>query len=220
MFYISINLHTLASLLFFYQLNNFILLLNKSVEPNPDNFPHLNPIILKDPAKATLFCNIVFKYPERNAMDVFLSVGTAMVISRLLDWCLPGTSAPPTRWPSGVRFNPNDKRRHQAELVKLQLVHKLEKGKHPLWDPAFEYSLSSVNVYLETYRRRAIRVASGQSLAQIFQTVVQSSPDKLEGICLEQGSIIFSVFRSGSKVEKHWLAGKGRKGFALAHPSE
>ncbi|EUC66826.1 hypothetical protein RSOL_509590 [Rhizoctonia solani AG-3 Rhs1AP] len=42
----------------------------------------------------------------------------------------------------------------------------------------------------------------------------------LEGdkVCLEGGSIVFNVFRSGCKAEKLWLEGKGRKGFALAHP--
>lgn len=188
---------------------------------DPDNFPYLNPAISKDPNKATLFCNMTFKYPERNAMDIYLGVQPDVAIGKLLRQFLPGRAAPPHTWHKGVFFNPDTKTPRHGELVKRQVeAMKLNQPTHPIWDPAFQYDPTTVNIYAETYKRRVIKIPRDFDLSRVFRLAARGSSGELDGICLEEGSIFFNVFRAGSKPEKLWLEGKGRKGFALAYPSK
>lgn len=202
-----------------YEKNHLVILLNNTAKHHPDNLPYLNPAISKDPTKATLLCNMTFKYPERNAMDIFLGVQLEAVIGKLLKMCLPGRAAAPSSWLDDVYFDPSNKSPRHGELVKRQAEQmKLQRDKHPLWDPAFQYEPTAVSIYVETYKRQVIKVALGSNLGQVFQQASHSLPGEPDGICLEEGSIFFNVFRAGSKPEKLWLEGKGRKGFALAYP--
>lgn len=200
--------------------------MSKSLEVKPDNFPRLVPVIPTDPAKADLFCNVAFKYAERNALDVFVSVTKDTVIGALLQPCIPGRPEDEYQWSwsSALEFDPNDKSKEHAQRVTSMLdldVEMERKGKreHPVWDPTFQYRLPSVSIYLETYKRRTHKIPISCTLGGVFQCAAPEPSDELEGVCLEGGSVVLNVFRSGSKVEKLWLEGKGRKGFALAHPS-
>ncbi|KAJ1311453.1 hypothetical protein OPQ81_009942 [Rhizoctonia solani] len=202
-----------------YKENHFIILQNQSLELDPNDLPYICPTIPKEGRSFTLHFNAIFKYPERNAMDIFIGVGTGTNVEKLLITTLPGQNHAPKAWCSEMHFDPRNKTRENAQLVKLQAEKKAiegSQGKHPLWDPAYQYLPASLNVYLETYKRQVVKVERSHTIGQILQIVVKSPEN--DQVCLEGGSVVLNVFRSSCKAEKLWLEGKGRKGFALAHP--
>lgn len=159
------------------------------------------------------------KYIERNALDVFIGVTTQQLIKQLLERCIPGN--PSTGWNADVSFDPKVKSKKQVQQIKQQFaeVHK-DKSKHPTWDPSYDYVPSNIAIYLETYKQQVVQVLPDHTLAQVFEGIVKSTPEEVEGAHLENGAIILNVFRVGSKAEKLWKEGKGRKGFALTQPSK
>ncbi|CUA76716.1 hypothetical protein RSOLAG22IIIB_02184 [Rhizoctonia solani] len=201
-----------------YKDNRFIILQSQSLELDPMNFPYIRPAIPKSGHDSDLYSTLNFKYPERNALDVFIGAGTGTYINNHLLSAFPGPGSAPTTWHSGIYFDPLEKTSKHAQLVRLQaqkstLDH--AGGKHPLWDPAYQYLPQTLSVYLETYKRQVIKVDHSHTLGQVLRMVAENPEDN---VCLEGGSIVFNVFRPGCKAEKLWLEGKGRKGFALAHP--
>ncbi|CAE6448458.1 unnamed protein product [Rhizoctonia solani] len=202
-----------------YKENRFIILQNRSFEPDPTNFPHIRPAIPKGKSNPNLYCNVNFKFPERNAMDVFIGVGSSVQIGNLLLKVFPGPDQAPKAWYSDIYFDPSNKSNKHAQLVRLQAEMKImenAEGKHPLWDPAFQYLPHNLSIYLETYKRHVLKIEQSYTMSQVLKMVAESPED--DQICLEGGSIILTIFRPNCKAEKLWLEGKGRKGFALAHP--
>ncbi|KDN50196.1 hypothetical protein RSAG8_01532, partial [Rhizoctonia solani AG-8 WAC10335] len=174
-----------------YKDNRFIILQNQSLELDPNNFPYLFPAVPKSGRDAKLYCNVNLKYPERNALDVFIGVETGEHVLKLLLNALPGLKPEhaPKNWHCDPYFDPLDMSSENARLVKLQAEETALKdatGKHPLWDPTYQYLPHNLSIYLETYERRVIKVEYSHTIG---------------------------------RAEKLWLAGKGRKGFALAHPN-
>lgn len=201
------------------QHHKLIIHLNKSVEPVLDIFPYFSPALPHDPTSAPLIFNVTLKYIERNALDVFIGVTTQHPINQLLKRCIPGNQS--TGWTANVSFDPNLKSKKQIQQMKQQFAEvNKDKNKHPTWDPNFDYVPSNVAIYLETYKQQFVQVLPDQTLAQAFEGIAKSSPEEVEGARLENGVIILNVFRVGSKVEKLWKEGKGRKGFALTQPSK
>ncbi|KAF8605089.1 hypothetical protein BDV93DRAFT_72846 [Ceratobasidium sp. AG-I] len=201
-----------------YKHHKLIIHLNKSVEPVLDIFPYFSPALPHDPIQAPLIFNVTLKYIERNALDVFIGVTTQEPINKLLARCIPGN--PSTGWNTGISFDPNAKTEKQVNELKEKLVE-VNKGaqrKHPNWDPNYDYVTSNIGIYLETYKQQVVQVLPGHTIAQVFEGIVKSSPDEVEGARLDNGAIILNVFRSSSKAEKLWKEGKGRKGFALTQP--
>ncbi|KAG9093379.1 40S ribosomal protein, partial [Ceratobasidium sp. 392] len=196
----------------------FVIILPKPTNVAPDTFPYFSPALPEDPTKSPLFCNVTLKYVERNAMDILVGVKTEDPIGPLLSRCLPGSR--PTGWNSGVSFDPALKGKRQVEKLKRQLAKQdgSEENTHPTWDPNDDYIPSNISLYIETYRRQAVELSPESTLAEIGGKVANSVSDAHDGVCLEQGTIFINVFRRGSKIEKLWKAGKGRKGFALTQP--
>lgn len=211
-------MHTIA-LTVIRQHHKLIIHLNKSVEPVLDIFPYFSPTLPHDPTSAPLIFNVTLKYIERNALDVFVGVTTKQPIKELLGHCIPGN--PGNGWSTGVSFDPKVKGQKQVKEIKEKLaeVNKDAKNKHPNWDSNYDYVLSNIGIYLETYKQQVVQVLPEHTLAQVFKGITKSSPDEIEGARLENGAIILNVFRSNSKAEKLWKEGKGRKGFALTQPS-
>ncbi|CAE6469757.1 unnamed protein product [Rhizoctonia solani] len=205
-----------------YKDNRFIILQNQSLELDPNNFPYFFPAVPKSGRDSKLYCNVNLKYPERNALDVFIGVETGEHVLKLLLNALPGLKPEhaPKNWHCDPYFDPLDMSSENARLVKLQAEQTALKdatGKHPLWDPAYQYLPHNLSIYLETYKRRVIKVEYSHTIGQVLRMVTEKPED--DKICLEGGPIVFNAFRPGCKAEKLWLAGKGRKGFALAHPN-
>ncbi|KAL5641295.1 hypothetical protein ACGC1H_001695 [Rhizoctonia solani] len=202
-----------------YKENGFIILRTQSLELDPNNFPYIRPAIPKMGHDSKLYFTVNFKYPERNALDVFVGVGPGACIKKLLLPALPGSDHAPTTWHSDVYFDPLDITSEHARLVRLQAEKSrldYAGGKHPLWDPAYQYLPHNLSIYLETYKRQVVKVECSRTIGQALRMVAEQAND--DKVCLEGGSIVFNVFRPGCKAEKLWLEGKGRKGFALAHP--
>ncbi|KAG8742594.1 hypothetical protein FRC12_015329 [Ceratobasidium sp. 428] len=197
-----------------YKHHGLVIISPKPVDSLAGIFPYFSPALPKDPTTAPLFCNVTLKYIERHAMDVLIGVKTNERISPLLKRCLPG---PTGSWNNDISFDPNLKSKKQAEKLKRQLAKRdgAEELTHPTWDLDHDYTPSSISLYVETYRRQAIEVSPGSTLSEIFTKVVDSASDRQDRVCLEQGSIFINVFRRGSKIEKLWKAGKGRKGLVL-----
>ncbi|KAG8762209.1 hypothetical protein FRC12_009144 [Ceratobasidium sp. 428] len=197
-----------------YKHHGLVIIFPKPVDSLACIFPYFSPALPKDPTTAPLFCNVTLKYIERHAMDVLIGVKTNEPIGPLLKRCLPG---PIGSWNNDISFDPTLKSKKQAEKLKRQLA-KQDGAKeivHPTWDLDHDYTPSSISLYVETYRRQAIEISPGNTLSEVFTKVVDSGSDKQDGVCLEQGSIFINAFRRGSKVEKLWKAGKGRKGLVL-----
>ncbi|CAE6462009.1 unnamed protein product [Rhizoctonia solani] len=193
---------------------------DKSLELDPNNFPYIRPAIPKMGHDSKLYFTVNFKYPERNALDVFVGVGPGACIKKLLLPALPGSDHAPTTWHSDVYFDPLDITSEHARLVRLQAEKSrldYAGGKHPLWDPAYQHLPHNLSIYLETYKRQVVKVECSRTIGQALRMVAEQAND--DKVCLEGGSIVFNVFRPGCKAEKLWLEGKGRKGFALAHPT-
>ncbi|GAB1518912.1 HSP70/90 co-chaperone [Rhizoctonia solani] len=202
-----------------YQENHFVILQPPSIEFDPSNLPYIKPALPKDQKGFEMFYNLTYKYPERNAMDIFVGVSVEVPVVNLLREALPGLDHAPKTWNSKIHFDPSIASESHAQSVKLQAQrHMIADGqeKHPQWDPAYQYSPHNVNLYLETYNRQVIKIEQSQNTIQIIRAVGQKA--EKQKICLEGGSIVLNVFRPGSKAERLWLEGKGRKGFALAHP--
>ncbi|KAH7345007.1 hypothetical protein B0J17DRAFT_712628 [Rhizoctonia solani] len=93
-----------------YKENRFIILQNRTLEPNPSNFPHIHPAIPSDKSNPKLYCDVNFKYPERNAMDVFIGVGSSVQIGKLLLRAFPGPDHAPKAWHSDIYFDPKQQK--------------------------------------------------------------------------------------------------------------
>ncbi|CUA76713.1 hypothetical protein RSOLAG22IIIB_02181 [Rhizoctonia solani] len=200
-----------------YKDKRFIVLRTQPLKLDPKNFPYICPAIPNN-RRFDMYCNINFKFPERNALDVFIRFKTSTHIQQLLSNALPGPDHPVIKWSFDPDFDPLDTTSEHARLVKLhaeRIIMDPSVRTHPRWDPTYRYLPHNVSVYLETYNRRALKVEYAHTIDQVIQMVAEKPEDR---VCLEGGSIVFSVFRPGSKAEKLWLEGKGRKGVALAHP--
>ncbi|KAG8710913.1 hypothetical protein FRC11_003983, partial [Ceratobasidium sp. 423] len=202
-----------------YKENHFIILQNQSLEPDPSNLPYICPTIPKVENNFTLYFNVNLKYPERNAVDMFIGIMTKAQVGKLLQMALPGPDHAPKDWCSEMYFDPGDTSSKHAQLVRLQAEKKtLENagGKHPLWDPSYQYLPHNLSIYLETYKRQVLKIEPVHTMGQILRMVVEKPEN--DQVCLEGESIVLNIFRPNCKAEKLWLEGKGRKGFSLAHP--
>ncbi|KAG8739641.1 hypothetical protein FRC10_005377 [Ceratobasidium sp. 414] len=202
-----------------YQHYGLVIILPESTNPTLDIFPYFSPALPNDPTEAPLFCNVTLKYIECHSMDVLVGVKTNEPIGPLLKRCLPGNPRP-TGWNDDISFNPTLKGKKQAKKLKQQLVEKDEnkENMHPIWDPNDDYTPPNISLYVETYKRQAAEVSAEGTLADTFRKIVASASDGRDGVCLEQGTIFINIFRRGSKVERLWKEGKGRRGLALAQP--
>ncbi|CAE6481369.1 unnamed protein product [Rhizoctonia solani] len=202
-----------------YEENHFIILQNQSLDLDPSDFPYISPTIPKNENNFSLYLNVNLKYPERNAVDIFTGVTSKAQMGKFLQTALPGPNHAPKDWCSEMYFDPDNTSSKHAQLVKLQAEKKtLENagGKHPLWDPSYQYLPHNLSIYLETYKRQVLKVEHAQTVGQMIRAVAEKPEN--DQVCLEGGSIVLNIFRPGCKAEKLWLEGKGRKGFALAHP--